>query len=410
MSSSAYPIIWAMKHAPVADALERLILIAMADAADSDGCNSYRSKRSLLGIAVGVDEETIRRRQRAMAKRGLIRPDTSPPPARYLKIPKNRRPPRWEICIPYSWWSDDQREEIQRDRADQGLPPLTSQTRPSEFAPPPPKKARADKGKPNPNRRPKEARQTDESDECGDLSQRGQESGASHRGPQGPLTEAPQGPLTEDQPSFSDLPFSPSPEEPPPPAVGELQVASGERAAADAAESKDSRSRRKKPKQREVPPPPAAVGLYRQLPERLREHVPEHGSRRVLRALAAELEHRTAAELSERISRRSEVWAYRTEDVKNATAVAITIVQRGYDCVDVRCEDHHRLDTGQPCSHCATATPAATETAAVASNSRLPARCGQCVDRWIEEPDGRWRRCPNCHPNAVPTPDISSLA
>lgn len=149
--SGAYPVIWAMKHAPVADALERLILIAMADAADPDGCNSYRSYRSHMLIAKDVDEATIRRRQRAMAKRGLIRPDTSPASARYLKIPKNRRPPRWEICIPYSWWTDEMRAELQEERADRGLPPLTPQTRP-DLAPAPPKKPRADKGKPNPKR------------------------------------------------------------------------------------------------------------------------------------------------------------------------------------------------------------------------------------------------------------------
>jgi hypothetical protein len=149
--ASAYPIIWAMKHAPVADALERVILIAMADAADMDGCNSYRSYKTHGIIATGVDEATMRRKQRAMAKRGLIRPDTTPTPARYLDIPANRRPPRWEVCIPYSWWSERQIEEVQQDRADRGLPPLTPESRP-DLADAPAKKPRADKGVPNPSR------------------------------------------------------------------------------------------------------------------------------------------------------------------------------------------------------------------------------------------------------------------
>jgi hypothetical protein len=209
MSSSAYPVIWAMKHAPVADALERLILIAMADAADNDGCNSYRSKRSLTDIAVDVDDETIRRRQREMEKRGLIRPDTTPPRAAYLAIPSNRRTRRWEVCIPYSWWSEAQREEIQRERADNGLPPITPKSRP-DLPDAPRKKARADKGKPNPNRRPKKTRE--QGGESRGLSERGQEEpsrGLSERGP-GASTRGPRGPLQEDQPSFAYLPVEPS--------------------------------------------------------------------------------------------------------------------------------------------------------------------------------------------------------
>lgn len=210
MSSSAYPVIWAMKHAPVADALERLILIAMADAADSDGCNSYRSYRSHALIAKDVDEATIRRRQRAMQKRGLIRRDTTPPPARYLQIPKNRRPPRWEICIPYSWWSAAQREEIQRERRDRGLPPITAESRP-DLPDAPARKPRADKGKPNPNRRPKKARSDGQQDDGRGLSQRAQETSRGvYKTPPGVSTRDPQGCLQDTQPSFVDLPGEPS--------------------------------------------------------------------------------------------------------------------------------------------------------------------------------------------------------
>src|SRR5699024_9464110 len=128
--SSAYPIIWAMKHAPVSDAFERLILIAMADAADEDGCNSYRSMRSHMRIAKDVSKSTIVRRQSDMAQRGLIRPDTTPPPQRYLDIPEYKRPQRWEVCIPRSWWSESQLEEGNRRREDRGPEPITRQNRP----------------------------------------------------------------------------------------------------------------------------------------------------------------------------------------------------------------------------------------------------------------------------------------
>ncbi|MFC5946527.1 hypothetical protein, partial [Micromonospora harpali] len=66
MSSSAYRIIWAIKHAPAADVIERTILIALADAAHADGCNSYRSLRSHLEILVDVSKSTFTRRLRDM--------------------------------------------------------------------------------------------------------------------------------------------------------------------------------------------------------------------------------------------------------------------------------------------------------------------------------------------------------
>jgi hypothetical protein len=213
MSSGAYPIIWAMKHAPVADALERLILIAMADAADSDGCNSYRSIRSHMLIAKDVDKSTIIRRQHNMQKRGLIRPDTTPPPARYLKIPKNRRPARWELCIPHSWWSDAQREEIQREREDKGLPRITPQSRP-DLPDAPAKKHRADKGTPNPNRRRKETRAaeaTQPADVRGgtETPQESELRGVSET-PSGVAQRHPRGCLEDTQPSFVYLPVEPS--------------------------------------------------------------------------------------------------------------------------------------------------------------------------------------------------------
>src|SRR5699024_4893081 len=128
--SSAYPIIWAMKHAPVSDAFERLILIAMADAADEDGCNSYRSMRSHMRIAKDVSESTTGRRQPVMAERCRIRPDATPPPQRYLDTPEYKRAQRWEVCIPCSWWSESQREEVNRRREDLGLGPITPENRP----------------------------------------------------------------------------------------------------------------------------------------------------------------------------------------------------------------------------------------------------------------------------------------
>src|SRR5690606_36149906 len=153
--SGMYPILWAMKHAPCADVYEQAVLIQMADASDEDGCNSYLAVPTIADrIAGDIDPKTVRRKQDAMAKRGLLRPGTTPPPPRYLKIPKNRRPKRWELCIPHSWWSDAQREAVQRGREDRGLPPITPENRP-DLAPAPPKTVRSDKGKERPERRKK---------------------------------------------------------------------------------------------------------------------------------------------------------------------------------------------------------------------------------------------------------------
>lgn len=101
-----------------------------------------------------------------MERRGLIRRDTSPPPARYLRISPDRRPVRWEVCIPYSWWSDAQREQIQREREDKGLSPITLDSRP-DLPDAPGRTPRADKGKPNPNRRRKSTREVPEEQERG---------------------------------------------------------------------------------------------------------------------------------------------------------------------------------------------------------------------------------------------------
>lgn len=201
-----YPLIWALKDAPVVDALERLVLVAMADAADSDGCNSYRSIRSHLKIAVGIDKRTVMRRQQSMAARGLIRHDTTPETAQYLKIPANRRPTRWELCIPYSWWSDAQRAEIQNDRLDRGLPELTPESRPdlgvTQGAESQGRKARSDKGK----------IRSDHSICDWGVSQapHGSPDWGDYETPPGVSTSHPQGCLLDTQPSFVNHPQEPS--------------------------------------------------------------------------------------------------------------------------------------------------------------------------------------------------------
>ncbi|MFE6309317.1 hypothetical protein [Nocardiopsis sp. NPDC057823] len=193
-----YPIIWALKHAPCADIYEQMILMQMADAADEDGCNAFLSKETIADrISGDIDPETVRRKWRAMERRGLIRPDKTPPPDRYTRIPKQYRPKRWELCIPFSWWSDAQRERIQQVRDDRGLEPLTPETRP-DIAPAPAKASRSDKGKPRPRKKPAKAGGTDSapSRKLGDPTESApssEPSGATDSAPQGPLSVVPRG-------------------------------------------------------------------------------------------------------------------------------------------------------------------------------------------------------------------------
>ncbi|NYI99301.1 hypothetical protein HNR12_005655 [Streptomonospora nanhaiensis] len=190
--SSAYPIIWAMKHAPCTDVYEQSVLIQMADAADEDGCNAYLSKETIAKrIAGDISPETVRRKWRSLERRGLIRPDTSPPPPRYLKIPANRRTKRWELCIPYSWWSDAQREQVQRSREDRGLEPLTPESRP-DLSEAPLRAPRADKGLERPHRR-KKSSPPESPDRGHSQCPQGEDPGATHSAPQGPLTVPPRG-------------------------------------------------------------------------------------------------------------------------------------------------------------------------------------------------------------------------
>ncbi len=101
--------------------------------------------------------------------------------------------------------------------------------------------------------------------------------------------------------------------------------------------------------------PRAAIDLYLTLPPELTRHIPEHGSQRILRALTAELQHRTPAELADRITRNWDHWRYRitdTDPIRDAVAVTTRLVRRGQHCPDVRCEDGHQLDLDAFCKAC----------------------------------------------------------
>lgn len=148
---SLYPILWAVDHAPVRDAEERAVLVALVIKGDFDGLNCFRSYRSLADKA-RVDPKTAGRRCREMEARGILRRQEEHLSPAWRKIPEEQRPVPWEVMIPAEWWGPAQLEDVNEQRAALGRPPLTAENRPP-LAEAPPKKARADRGV----KRPKKA-------------------------------------------------------------------------------------------------------------------------------------------------------------------------------------------------------------------------------------------------------------
>lgn len=146
---SLYPILWAAEHAPIYDAEERSILVALVMRGDFDGCNCFRS-RPALAKAARVDPKTVDRKLAAMETRGLIRRQPGPKPDAWLKLPRDKRTVVWEALIPHEFWSAVQLEEINASRIERGRDPITPENRP-HIPDAPPKKTRADKGKARPN-------------------------------------------------------------------------------------------------------------------------------------------------------------------------------------------------------------------------------------------------------------------
>ena len=137
---SLLPILWAMKSAPVVDAEERGILIALAESAWSDGTDAFPSKKTIAEIAV-IDPKTVQRRLKTLVARKLIA-EGNQDAAAY--IPVYFRPKVYDLLIPYSWYPDI--DQVNAERKGRSKPPLTPEDRP-DMAPAPPKKHRADKGK-----------------------------------------------------------------------------------------------------------------------------------------------------------------------------------------------------------------------------------------------------------------------
>jgi hypothetical protein len=140
--------LWAMKDAPAADVEEWAVLVVMAESADDDGCNAFQSTKT-IAKRTRLSERTVQRRMDEMEARGVTRLG-DPNDPRLLKIPEHLRPTNYDLQIPYAWFGSSI-GRINGDRAKWGRPPLQPEERPL-LAEAPPKKARADKGKPKPQK------------------------------------------------------------------------------------------------------------------------------------------------------------------------------------------------------------------------------------------------------------------
>lgn len=138
-SSPLFPLLWALKSAPVADTAERLVLVALAETALSDGTRACRSRAQIAEVAL-VDEKTVQRRTSALLKRGLIVEGNQQALAH---LPANSRPKVYDIQIPYVAFPAV--DLINAERAQRGEPPLTPELRP-ELEAAPDRRRRKDAG------------------------------------------------------------------------------------------------------------------------------------------------------------------------------------------------------------------------------------------------------------------------
>ncbi len=130
---------WAAASAPVANPEEFALLTIMAQAADPDGCNAFRTQAWYANRG-RMSDRTVRRRLADLEERGVIkRGDQS----LVSHLPADERPIVWDLQIPFDWFKDI--DEINDYRFGRARVPLTKENRPN-LAPAPARRQRADAG------------------------------------------------------------------------------------------------------------------------------------------------------------------------------------------------------------------------------------------------------------------------
>ncbi|MER8103310.1 helix-turn-helix domain-containing protein [Kitasatospora sp. NPDC094016] len=141
---SLEPMLWALKDSPTADTFERLILVTLAERADSDGCNAFPSQATLAKAAL-CDEKTVGRKLKQLQQRGLLG-EGDQSAARH--IPERYRPVVYDLLIPHSWFGH-RIDRVNEERRQRGLAPLSARSRP-DITPAPARVRRADFGRKRP--------------------------------------------------------------------------------------------------------------------------------------------------------------------------------------------------------------------------------------------------------------------
>lgn len=348
---SLFPILWAVEHAPVRDAEERAILMALVVKGDFDGMNCFRSYPTLAKVA-RVDPKTAGRKCREMEQRGILRRQTEYLSQVWLRIPEAQRPVPWEVMIPASWYSRAQLAEINHQRESLGRPPITRQTRP-DLAEAPPKTARSDKGKKRPKGDDQDADPGTESPrDPGTDSPRPTGGNPGTGSPHPTDSESPAQGLTVPQPSktpseiLSEL--APSARS----AADVRRTGAGSSARADGGSAASSKKLRLTSEQgaalraveAALPRP-----LLAQLPG---QRIPGNNYRAVLAALDA----RTPEQIAGRIGRRWVGWGFEPAFydglIRNPIGAAMALLGPTPYCPDPSCEDGVMVDTGAECRAC----------------------------------------------------------
>jgi hypothetical protein len=145
---SWYAIAWA-ETAPVADVYERAVLTFLAHRSrHSDGTGAYPSIATISKFAM-CDERSVKRRLDALRERGLIALGDQ---ALAKSIEPRYRPPVYDLLIPFKWFSESQRGDVNRERAERGHPPLSEAERPVILPVEKSRKPRSDRGVPRANK------------------------------------------------------------------------------------------------------------------------------------------------------------------------------------------------------------------------------------------------------------------
>lgn len=156
--SGLVPLVWAFKVAPVKDGIEKLVLCALADSADEDGCNAYIGQATIARRAM-ISDRVVRDRLAELEKRGLIQRGDQRAAA---QIPADKRPVVWDVMIPYTAFGDGI-DSVNDFREGKKRPPITPANRPALPPAPEPKK-RKDAGQKKPKKAAGEPEERPESE------------------------------------------------------------------------------------------------------------------------------------------------------------------------------------------------------------------------------------------------------